>query len=79
MRSKLSVLLRYIIFFPLLCSTLGLLGIPIGFIVSFLKNGGVDFNLNDELDVILFTFKIGVPIGFILGLGLWFLSLLERK
>jgi hypothetical protein len=66
-------------FFPLLCSGLGLLGIPIGFIVSFLKTGHVDFNLKDEVDVILFTLKIGIPIGFILGLGLWILSILERK
>lgn len=79
MKSKLSVFLKYVIFFPLLCSALGLLGVPIGFFVSFLKNGHVDFNLKDEVDVILFTLKIGIPIGFILGLGLWVLSILERK
>ena len=79
MNKKLFALLKYIIFFPILCSVLGLLGIPIGFIVNFLRTGFFDFNLKDEIDVVLFTLKIGIPIGFILGLGLWVLSVLDRK
>ncbi|EDW6064623.1 hypothetical protein YT14_002772 [Salmonella enterica subsp. enterica serovar Oslo] len=79
MKNKLSSFLRYIIFFPLLCSTLGLLGMPIGIIMAFLKTGNFNLNLKDELDVIFFTIKIGVPIGFILGLGLWIISILDKK
>ncbi|EFN6683500.1 hypothetical protein E4T96_23610 [Shigella flexneri] len=79
MKKKLFALLKYIIFFPMLCTVLGLLGIPIGLIVNFLRTGSFDFNLKDEIDVVLFTLKIGIPIGFILGLGLWGLSILDRK
>ncbi|EIS3892917.1 TPA: hypothetical protein ACF67X_004599 [Salmonella enterica] len=79
MKNKLSSFLTYIIFFPLLCSALGLLGIPIGIFMVFFKTGNLNFNLKDELDVIFFTIKIGVPVGFILGLGLWIISILDKK
>lgn len=45
----------------------------------FFKTGNLNFNLKDELDVIFFTIKIGVPVGFILGLGLWIISILDKK
>lgn len=57
MKNKLSSFLTYIIFFPLLCSALGLLGIPIGIFMVFFKTGNLNFNLKDEPDVIFFYYK----------------------
>ncbi|TYL41293.1 hypothetical protein [Dickeya sp. ws52] len=75
---RLKFLLMFVSFYIVVTPLVGLIGIPIGLAIVFFKTGGVVFDINKEIDTLIYIIKIGTVIGFILGAGLWIIAEIDR-
>lgn len=71
---RLKFLLMSVSFYTVVTPLACLIGIPIGLAIVFFKTGIFVFDIDKEIDVLIYIMKIGTVIGFILGAGLWILA-----
>lgn len=66
--------LQAVIVIPILSIAICMLGIPIGIIVAFFKNGVFSFESLRMVSIyesFIYAVKVGGTIGLVLGIGLW--------